>query len=316
MKNYDDYLNVNVDLDISYTDAGIYIQIQPEKIVNAELSLRLKGEYKYETIKLNRIQPSVFLTKPLSPIIFNKVNAIEAILNGNIERLIRFEFPYTVAHPGSSITTISKDGLFSMRSKKNSISRSSLMWVEAVHKYAPVKKGNHLSRVYQLQPYQQPLLSSINIAIRYPSKYKDRNKIHLYFYDQKEGWSFINTKNNRERQVLTGEINQLDAVTIIEDIIAPVIKSIHPGNNGNYPSLELNQFKIKIDDFLSGFDPSESSFELILDNQPLIFAYQPKLKIISYELEQPLLIGEHSLQFKAKDRAGNEVNQKIKFKVY
>ena len=50
--------------------------------------------------------------------------------------------------------------------------------------------------------------------------------------------------------------------------------------------------------------------------QPLIYAYQPKLKTISYELEQPLLIGEHSLQFTVKDRAGNEASQKVKFKVY
>jgi hypothetical protein len=315
-QSYHDYLNVNVDMDISYTDAGLYIQIQSEKIVNADFSLRLKGKYQYETIPLNQIQPSVFLTKPLSPIIFNEVDEIEAILNGKIERQIRFDFPYKVAHPGSSMTTISKDALFSMRSKKNSISSSTLMWVEAVHKYAPVKNGNHLSRVYQLQPYQKPLLNSINIAIRYSSKYKDLDKIHLYFYDQKEGWSFIKTKNNRERQVLTGEIMHLDAVTIIEDVTSPTIKSMHPGNNGNYPSLELNKFKIKIDDLLSGFDPSENSFELILDNQPLIFVYQPQLKTISYELEQPLLIGEHSLRFKAKDRAGNEVSQKVTFKVY
>ena len=60
-----------------------------------------------------------------------------------------------------------------------------------------------------------------------------------------------------------------------------MIKSIHPGNNGNYPSLELSEFKIQIDDLLSGFDPSENSFELILDDQPLIYAYQPKLKTIS-----------------------------------
>jgi hypothetical protein len=315
-QNYSDYLNVSVDMDISYTDAGIYIQIQPEKIVDADFSLRLKGEYQYETIPLNQIQPSVFLTKPLSPIIFEEVNQIEAILNGSIERQIRFDFPYTVAQPGSAVTVISKDGLFSIRSKKNSISRSTLMWIEAVHKYAPVKNGNHLSRVYQLQPYQQPLLNSINIAVRYSSKYKNRDKLHLYFYDQKEGWSFIHTENNNERQVLTGEVKQLEAVTIIEDIIPPVIKSIHPGNNGNYPSLELSEFKIQIDDLLSGFDPSENSFELILDDQPLIYAYQPKLKTISYELEQPLLIGEHSLQFTVKDRAGNEASQKVKFNVY
>ena len=83
-QNYSDYLNVSVDMDISYTDAGIYIQIQPEKIVDADFSLRLKGEYQYETIPLNQIQPSVFLTKPLSPIIFEEVNQIEAILNGSI----------------------------------------------------------------------------------------------------------------------------------------------------------------------------------------------------------------------------------------
>ncbi|MBT4784785.1 MAG: M23 family metallopeptidase [Candidatus Marinimicrobia bacterium] len=315
-QNYSDYLDVNIDMDISYTDAGIYIQIQPEKIVDADFSLRLKGKYQYETISLNQIQPSVFLTKPLSPILFEEVDQIEAILNGPIERQIRFDFPYTVVQPGSSITAISEDGLFSIRTKNNSISRSSLIWIEAVNKYAPVKKGNHLSRVYQLQPFQQPLLNPINIAIRYASKYKDRNKLHLYFYDQKEGWSFIQTENNNERQVLTGEIKQLDAITIIEDVVPPIIKSIHPGHNGKYPSLELSTFKIKIDDLLSGFDPSESSFELILDDQSLIYAYQPKLKTISYELDRPLLIGEHSLQFTVKDRAGNKASQTVKFKVY
>jgi hypothetical protein len=80
--------------------------------------------------------------------------------------------------------------------------------------------------------------------------------------------------------------------------------------------LELSTFKIKIDDLLSGFDPSESSFELILDDQSLIYAYQPKLKTISYELDRPLLIGEHSLQFTVKDRAGNKASQTVKFKVY
>ena len=100
---------------------------------------------------------------------------------------------------------------FPYEAKRTPSVTSTLMWIEAVHKYAPVKNGNHLSRVYQLQPYQQPLLNSINIAVRYSSKYKDRDKIHLYFYDQKEGWSFIHTENNNERQVLTGEVKQLDA---------------------------------------------------------------------------------------------------------
>ena len=119
----------------------------------------------FEKENINFAKCSSFSTPNRLIILFEEVDQIEAILNGPIERQIRFDFPYTVVQPGSSITAISEDGLFSIRTKNNSISRSSLIWIEAVNKYAPVKKGNHLSRVYQLQPFQQPLLNPINIAI-------------------------------------------------------------------------------------------------------------------------------------------------------
>jgi len=311
-----DYLSVGVDLDISHTDAGVYIQVQPEQVVGADLSLRLKGEYRYETIPLNQIQPSVYLTSPISPVKFDNVDQIEAILKGSIERQVRFDFPYTVAMPGTSITVISKDSFCSIRTRKSSITSPTLMWIEAVHKHTPVTKGTLLSRVYQLQPFERPLMKPVNIGIRYPSKLKDREKIHLYYYDQKEGWSFIATENNHERQVLTGELKHLDAIAIIEDVNPPKIKSMHPGNNGNYPSLELNRFQIKIDDNLSGIEPIEDSFELKLDNRSLIFAYQPKTKVISYDLERPLAIGVHTIRLKVRDRAGNETSKNIEFKVY
>ena len=91
---------------------------------------------------------------------------------------------------------------------------------------------------------------------------------------------------------------------------------MHPGHNGKYSSLELNHFIIKIDDELSGFEPVEDSFEFKLDNQPIIFAYQPNLKEISYKLDKPLPIGIHTIQCKAIDRAGNTVSRNIEFTVY
>lgn len=311
-----DHLSVNVDLDISHTDAGVYLQIQPEQVVDANLSLRFKGKYQYETIPLNQIQPSVYLTAPIPAVQFENIDLIEVILKGSIERQVRFDFPYTVAMPGTSITAVSKDGFCSIRTKKSSVLEPTLMWIEAVHKHAPVKNGKLLSRVYQLQPFERPLLKAVNIGVRYSAKLKDKEKIHLYYFDQKEGWSFIPTGNNKDRQVLTGELKHLDAIAILEDITPPIIKSMHPGENGNYPSLELNRFTIKINDTLSGFDPIEDSFDLKLDNTPLIYAFQPKTKVISYELERPLQIGTHTIQFKVRDRAGNETSKNIEFKVY
>ena len=311
-----DPLSVNVNMDISHTEAGVYIQFQPEQVIDAELSLRLKGKYKYTNIPINQIQPSVYLSQPISPEQFENIIQIESILKSEIERQIQFDFPYTVAKPEASTTIISTDTYCSVRSKKSSIVSPTLMWIEAVHKHAPIKNGNLISRVYQLQPFERPLLKPVNIAIRYKKKYNDREKLHLYYYDQKEGWTFIPSENNKERNVISGEVKQLDAIAIIEDKSPPLILSTHPGNNGKYPSLELNQFKIMIDDKLSGFDPNESSFDLLLDNVPLIYTYQPKLKIISFDLRRPLSIGNHTMQIIIRDQAGNKTNKSIGFSVY
>ena len=311
-----DHLTASLNMDISHTEAGVYIQFQPEKVLDEELSLRLKGKYKYTTIPLNQIQPSVYLSQPISPMQFQNIDQIESIINGSIERQIQFDFPYTVAEPGSSITIISNDTYCSMRSKKTSIVSPTVMWIEAVNKHAPIDNGKLISRVYQLQPFERPLSKSMNIAIRYPKKFDENAKLHLYYYDQKEGWTFIPSFKNKDRRVISGEVEHLDAIAIIEDKISPEIISIHPGNNGKYPSLELDQFRIRIDDKLSGFKADESSFDLTLDNQKLIYAYQPKLKVLTYNLKRPLSIGSHSIELNIRDRAGNEKTKSIKFDVY
>ena len=47
-----DHLTLDVDLDISHSDAGVYIQIQTEKVINEKISLRMKGDLQYKTIPI------------------------------------------------------------------------------------------------------------------------------------------------------------------------------------------------------------------------------------------------------------------------
>ena len=310
-----DHLSLNVDLDISHSDAGVYIQIQPEKVIDQSLSLRLKGEFQYITKPINQIQPSVYLSAPLLPEEFENINQIEAIIGGSIERQIQFKFPFTVIYPDSSITIVSKDGSCSVKTRKNTFTESTLGWIEPVHKYPKITGGMLLTRVYQLQPFQKPMLKPINIAMRYPRKLDSRKK-HLYFYDKKEGWTFIKTQEIKERRVLLGEIKHLDAIAVIEDKTPPKMIRSHPGNNGKYAALELNQFKINIDDKLSGFDPSPNSFEVKLNDKNIFYAFQPKLKVLSYDLDEPLSVGKHKITFKATDQAGNTLEKNIQFEVY
>ena len=310
-----DHLSLNVDLDISHSDAGVYIQIQPEKVIDQSLSLRLKGEFQYITKPINQIQPSVYLSAPLLPEEFENINQIEAIIGGSIERQIQFKFPFTIIYPDSSITIVSKDGSCSVKTRKNTFTESTLGWIEPVHKYPKITGGMLLTRVYQLQPFQKPMLKPINIAMRYPRKLDNRKK-HLYFYDKKEGWTFIKTQEIKERRVLLGEIKHLDAIAVIEDKTPPKMIRSHPGNNGKYAALELNQFKINIDDKLSGFDPSPNSFEVKLNDKNIFYAFQPKLKVLSYDLGEPLSVGKHKITFKATDQAGNTLEKNIQFEVY
>jgi len=310
-----DHLSLNIDLDISHSDAGVYIQIQPEKVINEKLSIRLKGEFQYITIPVNQIQPSVYLSEPLLPKEFEQIDQVEAVIGGSIERQIQFKFPFTVIYPDSSMTIISKDGSCSIRTRKGSFTDQTLSWVEPVHKYPKINGGKLLTRVYQLQPFQRPLAEPINIAMRYPRKLDSRKK-HLYYYDKKEGWTFIKTQNNAERRVLIGEVKHLDAIAVIEDKTPPKMIRSHPGNGGKYASLELNQFKINIEDKLSGFDPNPNSFEVLLDGKEVYYAFQPKLKIISYDLNEPLSIGKHTISFRASDQAGNLLEKNIQFEVY
>ena len=310
-----DHLSLNVDLDISHSDAGVYIQIQPEKVIDQSLSLRLKGEFQYITKPINQIQPSVYLSAPLLPEEFENINQIEAIIGGSIERQIQFKFPFTVIYPDSSITIVSKDGSCSVKTRKNTFTESTLGWIEPVHKYPKITGGMLLTRVYQLQPFQKPMLKPINIAMRYPRKLDSRKK-HLYFYDKKEGWTFIKTQEIKDRRVLLGEIKHLDAIAVIEDKTPPKMIRSHPGNNGKYAALELNQFKINIDDKLSGFDPNPNSFEVKLNDKNIFYAFQPKLKVLSYDLDEPLSVGKHKITFKATDQAGNTLEKNIQFEVY
>ena len=78
----------------------------------------------------------------------------------------------------------------------------------------------------------------------------------------------------------------------------------------------MTQIKILVDDLISGIEPQESSFDLLLNDLPVFAAYQPIKKEISYRIEQPLTKGQHKIEFKVRDRMNNESAETIYFVVF
>ena len=108
----------------------------------------------------------------------------------------------------------------------------------------------------------------------------------------------------------------MDAVTVIQDLDSPKIKSTFPGNGGQYHLGDIDKIVIKVDDLISGIAPEEDSFDLLFNDDILYPAYQPIKKTITYNFDQPLQKGPHKIEFKVQDRMGNESNETIYFSIY
>ena len=74
---------------------------------------------------------------------------------------------------------------------------------------------------------------------------------------------YSETENNRRKQILTAELDRMDAVTVIQDLDSARIKKTFPGNSGRYHIRDVNKIIIDVEDRLSGIDEKESSFDLI-----------------------------------------------------
>ena len=138
-----------------------------------------------------------------------------------------------------------------------------------------------------------------------------------YYFDQKkEVWTYAVTKNNQRKQILTAELEQMDAVTIIQDLDSPTIRMQFPGNGGKYHFGDVDKISIKVEDEISGIESKETSFKLQLNDKTLYPAYHPLKKIISYNLDKPLEKGAHTIDFSVEDRMGNQSSETIYFSIY
>lgn len=313
---YGDHLSVDVDLEVRQTEAGVMLQVQAKKVIKEKVSLRLKGAVKYDVLSMDQIRPAVYLSEPVSPNRFEDVQIIEVLLSGDVKRQIVFDFPYTVAVPETITTALSQDKNCSIFIQPNTFTDTVLTWIEPVHTHASAVTGLLKSKVYQLQPFDTPLLQPLKVGIRYHAREKYDPTLHLYYYDSKEGWTFIPTTVNKTKRVLTGEVKHLDAIAILQDVTPPTFKSLHPGNGGRYPALEVDEIRVVVEDKLSGINSEENSIALELDGNPLRFAYQPRKKEVSFMLEQPLSPGKHFLHIRISDRAGNSTDKTISFDIY
>ena len=86
----------------------------------------------------------------------------------------------------------------------------------------------------------------VNIFHTICNRLSGHTKMGIYYYDEKsEDWVYIETKNNNDKNILTAQLDQFHAVTIIQDLIPPKILKTYPANGGYYIGKDVKKISIK-----------------------------------------------------------------------
>ena len=299
---------MDVDITFSSIEHKLIAQIKTNGFTSGNTSLRLLKEDEYISIPLTKIQPTVYTSDLLLPSLFTKTKRIDAFFDGEIERIIQLDLDPIVASPNKQKSILSNDKNCSIQITNNSLYDTSLIWIEKINHPVEPKGGIRLSSVYQLQPFELALKDTIRIGIRYSNHIKNMKNISLYYYNQKDGWTFLPSSMHSNRQVIASTLFSLDAITIMQDIEPPFIRKVYPENGGKFHYKDLKTISIIADDYLSGLNSNEKSMEIKLDGLTVRYAFQPIKKELSYYLPTPLDTGEHTIEYKISDLAGNTVS--------
>ena len=299
---------MDVDITFSSIEHKLIAQVKTNGFTSGNTSLRLLKEDEYISIPLTKIQPTVYTSDLLLPSLFTKTKRIDAFFDGEIERIIQLDLDPIVASPYKQKSILSNDKNCSVQITNNSLYDTSLIWIEKINHPVEPKGGIRLSSVYQLQPFELALKDTIRIGIRYSNHIKNMKNISLYYYNQKDGWTFLPSSMHSNRQVIASTLFSLDAITIMQDIEPPFIRKVYPENGGKFHYKDLKTISIIADDYLSGLNSNEKSMEIKLDGLLVRYAFQPIKKELSYYLPTPLDAGEHTIEYKISDLAGNTVS--------
>ena len=310
-------LEINPSLKISSSKEGVLFQIDLDKYIKTRAILKLANDNTFTSYKMNQVRPNAYITEKLDHDVVKDMDHVLVELYSNEKiKETRFHYQLKAIESKEETSIFSNDRNCIIHTKTGSLFQKNVLWIDKVKKFAEVKDGFHLSPVYQLQPYDLALKGKIEVQLKYNENLREHSNLGIYYYNQKNSdWEYLKTERLRNRFILSAELTDMEAITIIQDLSPPKIIKAFPENGGRYLSRDIKRIQINIDDKISGIEPKEKSFKLKFNGNDLYPAYQPIKKVVSYDFDNNLSAGQHKIEFTVKDRMSNELSKVIHFVV-
>ncbi|RMF07134.1 MAG: M23 family metallopeptidase [Candidatus Neomarinimicrobiota bacterium] len=311
-------LDTRVSLDVDMVEGGVHLQLETSQTVAAHpvVYLYFGPDGRVRSIPVHQIQPTVYLSERLRPAELDRLTRVDAILRDQQEKITRFTVLPRYVDPTRRTEIYSPDHACSMLIEPDRLYAPAVAWIERVARTVDPPTGRRLTPAYQLQPFDVPLKQPVKVALQYPEPERfTANMALFYFDDEKEKWTYLETRRNDRKNLLLAEVESLDAVTVIQDSLPPVMNGSFPADQGMYRSEDVQVIRARFEDDLAGIRESEAGIIVTLDGTRLWGDYQPVKQEFRYDLVSPLAPGPHQVHYRVLDQTGNEFQTIIHFQV-
>ena len=168
-----------------------------------------------------------------------------------------------------------------------------------------------VTEAYKIQPVHEPLDGKVTLTFSLEDEEPLRGA-GIYMQTRKEDWDYLTTHVDEEQRLLTASISKLGTYAVLRDTIAPRISAIRP-RRGATAGTSTPTISAHVEDTGSGID--YKAIKVHLDGKLIICEYDAFENSISYQVEDPLAEGEHTVSISLRDYAGNTSRAESRFTV-
>lgn len=213
---------------------------------------------------------------------------------------------YTFIKNGQSQTIISSDRMFRSNYPSGALYNNSLVYLNDFDSSEVVSQPStpysFVGKVYELQPFDQPVKQGIWITLKKPYYATDKAGLGLYYWDRKKGWLFIPSKQNESGTDFTARVTSMEKFTLIQDTVPPIIMPYQKMRNGILRSSK-GRIDFLVKDEMSGIQ-KESQIQITVAGEWHLFDYDPEEDRITLYVPQNIN-STRQVNIKIEDNVGN-----------
>ncbi|MEJ2633906.1 MAG: M23 family metallopeptidase [Calditrichia bacterium] len=218
-----------------------------------------------------------------------------------------------VIRPNRKNALISADSLFQVDFPVDALYEETAVYLKKDQNdenILPIEKPYcRIGKIYDLQPFDQPVHDGVWIALAVPDSLKNAPGLGLYYFDFPKKWVFIPSQYDQQQHRFSARVTSMEKFTLAQDTIPPVVLPAQPFKNGILQSRKgFLTFVVK--DEMSGIQ-KESQIEVYVNDRWHLFEYDPEEDIISLKIAKNGDQYSH-LKIKVTDNSGNVTQREIR----